>query len=50
MITVNLRPDLKRKRARPALQGVMEGMRGWSTKIKDPLLLVEIHHLNVSTM
>ena len=42
MITVNLRPDLKRKRARSPLQGVMEGVRGLSTKVKDPLLLASI--------
>jgi Tfp pilus assembly protein PilN len=42
MITVNLRPDLKRKRARPAFQGALEGVRGLSAKIKDPLLLVAV--------
>jgi type IV pilus assembly protein PilN len=42
MITVNLRPDLKRKRARPPLQGVMEGARALGAKIKDPVLLVAI--------
>jgi Tfp pilus assembly protein PilN len=42
MITVNLRPDLKRKRARSPLQGVMEGVRGLGTKVKDPLLLASI--------
>lgn len=41
MITVNLRPDLKRKRARPPLQGALEGLRGLA-KIKDPLLLVAV--------
>jgi Tfp pilus assembly protein PilN len=39
MITVNLRPDLKRKRARSPLAGVMEGVRGLGGKVKDPLLL-----------
>jgi Tfp pilus assembly protein PilN len=39
MITVNLRPDLKRKRARSPLRGVMEGVRGLGGKVKDPLLL-----------
>jgi Tfp pilus assembly protein PilN len=39
MITVNLRPDLKRKRARSPLQGVMEAVRGVGSKVKDPLLL-----------
>ena len=39
MITVNLRPDLKRKRARSPLVGVMEGFRGLGGKVKDPLLL-----------
>lgn len=42
MITVNLRPDLKRKRARSPLQGVMESVRGVGTKVKDPLLLASI--------
>jgi Tfp pilus assembly protein PilN len=42
MITVNLRPDLKRKRARPPLQGVLEGARGLVSKVKDPVLLVAI--------
>jgi Tfp pilus assembly protein PilN len=42
MITVNLRPDLKRKRARPPLQGALEGVRGLASKIKDPVLLVAI--------
>jgi Tfp pilus assembly protein PilN len=40
MITVNLRPDLKRKRARRPLQGALEGVRGLGSKIKDPVLLV----------
>jgi type IV pilus assembly protein PilN len=40
MITVNLRPDLKRKRARRSpLAGVVEGVRGLGGKVKDPLLL-----------
>jgi len=40
MITVNLRPDLKRKRARRSLLGgVVEGVRGLGGKVKDPLLL-----------
>jgi Tfp pilus assembly protein PilN len=40
MITVNLRPDLKRKRAaRSPFRGVMEGVRGLGGKVKDPLLL-----------
>ena len=42
MITVNLRPDLKRKRARPPLQGVLEGVRGLGSKVKDPVLLVAV--------
>jgi Tfp pilus assembly protein PilN len=42
MITVNLRPDLKRKRARPPLQGALERVRGLGSKIKDPLLLVAV--------
>jgi Tfp pilus assembly protein PilN len=42
MITVNLRPDLKRKRARSPLQGISESVRGLSAKVKDPLLLVAV--------
>jgi len=42
MITVNLRPDLKRKRARPPLQGVLEGVRGLGSRIKEPVLLVAV--------
>ena len=42
MITVNLRPDLKRKRARPPLQGVLEGVRGLGSNVKDPVLLVAV--------
>jgi Tfp pilus assembly protein PilN len=41
MITVNLRPDLKRKRAaRNPLQGITEGLRGLGAKVKDPLPLM----------
>jgi Tfp pilus assembly protein PilN len=39
MITVNLRPDLKRKRARAPLTGVLDSVRGLGGKVKDPLLL-----------
>lgn len=42
MITVNLRPDLKRKRARSPLQGVLEGVRGLGSKVKDPVLVVAV--------
>jgi Tfp pilus assembly protein PilN len=42
MITVNLRPDLKRKRARSPLQGVMESVRGLGSKVKDPLLVATV--------
>lgn len=42
MITVNLRPDLKRKRARSPLHGVVEGVRGLGGKVKDPLLLASV--------
>jgi Tfp pilus assembly protein PilN len=42
MITVNLRPDLKRKRARRPLAGALEGVRGVGSKIKDPVLLVAV--------
>jgi Tfp pilus assembly protein PilN len=43
MITVNLRPDLKRKRSggRP-LQGLFDGVRGLGSRTKDPLLLVAV--------
>ena len=40
MITVNLRPNLKRKRARSPLSGIVEGVRSLSVgRVKDPLLL-----------
>jgi Tfp pilus assembly protein PilN len=42
MITVNLRPDLKRKRARKPLMGSLDGLRGLGSKVKDPLLLVAV--------
>jgi Tfp pilus assembly protein PilN len=42
MITVNLRPDVKRKRARRPMQGLLEGVRGLGSKTKDPLLLVAV--------
>ena len=42
MITVNLRPDLKRKRARKPLVGSLDGLRGLGSKVKDPLLLVAV--------
>ena len=42
MITVNLRPNLKRKRAGSPFQGAMQGVRGLGSKIKDPLLLVAV--------
>jgi Tfp pilus assembly protein PilN len=42
MITVNLRPDLKRKRARSPLQGITESVRGFGAKVKDPLLVVAV--------
>ncbi|CAN5739683.1 hypothetical protein BH24GEM1_BH24GEM1_07240 [soil metagenome] len=42
MITVNLRPDLKRKRARSPLHGVMESLRGVGTRVKDPLLVASV--------
>ena len=42
MITVNLRPDLKRKRARKSFTGALDGLRGMGSKIKDPLLLVAV--------
>lgn len=42
MITVNLRPDLKRKRARSPLKGLGESFRGFGARVKDPLLLVAV--------
>jgi Tfp pilus assembly protein PilN len=42
MITVNLRPDLKRKRARSPFRGVLENVRGLGGKVKDPLLLASV--------
>src|SRR5437868_2195734 len=42
MITVNLRPNQKRKRAGSSFQGVMQGVRGMGSKIKDPLLLLAV--------
>jgi Tfp pilus assembly protein PilN len=42
MITVNLRPDLKRKRARSHFPGVLESVRGLSGKVKEPLLLASV--------
>jgi Tfp pilus assembly protein PilN len=42
MITVNLRPNLKRKRAGSPFQGMTQGVRGLGSKIKDPLLLVAV--------
>ena len=42
MITVNLRPDLKRKRARKSFAISLDGLRGLGSKIKDPLLLVAV--------
>jgi Tfp pilus assembly protein PilN len=42
MITVNLRPDLKRKRARKSFAISLDGVRSLGSKIKDPLLLVAV--------
>ena len=42
MITVNLRPDLKRKRARSPFRGMLEGVRGLGGKVKDPLLIASV--------
>jgi Tfp pilus assembly protein PilN len=42
MITVNLRPDLKRKRARRPLLGSLDGVRGLGSKIKDPVMLLAV--------
>jgi Tfp pilus assembly protein PilN len=43
MITVNLRPGQKRKRAGSnPLKGLLDNFRGLGTKVKDPLLLAAI--------
>ena len=42
MINVNLRPNLKRKRARSPLVGLGESLRGLGTRVKDPLLLIGV--------
>ncbi|MBA2459529.1 MAG: hypothetical protein H0V43_11340, partial [Gemmatimonadales bacterium] len=42
MINVNLRPNLKRKRAGSPFKGLGESLRGAGTRIKDPLLLVAV--------
>jgi Tfp pilus assembly protein PilN len=42
MITINLRPHLKRKRARRSLSGALDGVRGLGSKIKEPLLLAAV--------
>jgi Tfp pilus assembly protein PilN len=44
MITVNLRPDLKRKRARKPLGAALslDFFRGLTSRVKDPLLLVAV--------
>jgi Tfp pilus assembly protein PilN len=42
MITVNLRPDLKRKRARSPLRGITEGIRDLGSSVKDPLLIAGV--------
>jgi len=42
MITINLRPGLKRKRAGSPVSRVFEQMRGLKTRVADPLLLVAV--------
>jgi Tfp pilus assembly protein PilN len=42
MITVNLRPNLKRKRARRPLIGSLDGVRALGSKIKEPVLLLAV--------
>ena len=42
MITVNLRPDLKRTRARRPLTGSLDGVRALGSRIKDPVLLLAV--------
>jgi Tfp pilus assembly protein PilN len=42
MITVNLRPGLKRKRAGSPLAGVFAGAKAFGTRVKDPALIVAV--------
>ena len=42
MITVNLRPGLKRKRGGSAFAGALDGLKAVSTRVKDPALLVAV--------
>jgi len=42
MITVNLRPNLKRKRPRRSLTGALQGFRGLGGRVKDPILMVAV--------
>ena len=42
MITVNLRPGLKRKRAGSPLAGALAGVKAFGAKVKDPALLLAV--------
>jgi len=42
MITVNLRPDLKRKRARRPLTGSLDGLRNLGSRVKEPALILAV--------
>lgn len=42
MITVNLKPGLKRKRAGSPLAGAVAGVKAFGSKVKDPALLVAV--------
>jgi Tfp pilus assembly protein PilN len=42
MITVNLRPGLRRKRAGSPLAGALAGVKAFGAKVKDPALLVAV--------
>src|SRR5512146_772471 len=42
MITVNLQPGLKRKRAGSPLAGAMAGVKAFGSRVKDPALLVAV--------
>jgi type IV pilus assembly protein PilN len=42
MITVNLRPGLKRKRAGSPLAGALAGAKAFGARVKDPALLVAV--------
>src|SRR4051812_41946673 len=48
MITINLRPGLKRKRGGPAFAGLAERLKGITAQVKDPMMLAAAASLVVS--